>query len=55
VVAAVRATLSVLTDTLASPKSKIFACPRFVTKIFAGLMSLWTVPFEWAASRASAI
>jgi hypothetical protein len=25
--------------TLANPKSKIFACPRFVTKIFPGLMS----------------
>ena len=25
--------------TLASPKSKTFACPRLVTKIFAGLMS----------------
>jgi hypothetical protein len=26
--------------TIARPKSRIFACPRFVTKIFAGLMSL---------------
>jgi hypothetical protein len=25
--------------TLASPKSRIFACPRLVTKMFAGLMS----------------
>ena len=25
--------------TLASPKSRILACPRLVTKIFAGLMS----------------
>ena len=26
-------------ESLASPKSKIFACPRAVTKMFAGLMS----------------
>ena len=39
----------------AKPKSRIFARPRFVTKIFAGLMSRWTMPFSCAASRASAI
>ena len=26
-------------STFANPKSRIFACPRFVTKMFAGLMS----------------
>ena len=41
--------------TLASPKSRILAWPRLVTKMFAGLMSRWTMPSEWAASRASAI
>ncbi len=30
--------------TLASPKSRILACPRLVTKMFAGLMSRWTMP-----------
>ena len=39
----------------ASPKSRIFACPRFVTKIFAGLISRCTIPFVCAASNASAI
>jgi hypothetical protein len=29
--------------TLANPKSKIFAWPCFVTKIFAGLISRWTI------------
>ena len=41
--------------TLASPKSSTLACPRLVTKMFAGLMSRWTIPSEWAASRPSAI
>jgi hypothetical protein len=36
-VAALIAMLSGLSVTFASPKSRIFACPRFVTKIFAGL------------------
>ena len=40
---------------LASPKSRIFAWPRLVTKIFAGLMSRCTMPRQWAASSASAI
>ena len=40
---------------LARPKSRILACPRGVTKMFAGLRSRWTIPFEWADSRASAI
>ena len=40
---------------LAKPKSRIFAWPRGVIKIFAGLMSRWTMPFVWAASSASAI
>ena len=41
--------------TLASPKSRILACPRWVTKMFAGLMSRWTIPLAWAASRPSAM
>ena len=40
---------------LASPKSRILACPRSVTKMFAGLMSRWTMPLACAASSASAI
>src|SRR5664279_2050384 len=40
---------------LARPKSRILAWPRLVTKIFAGLMSRWTMPSAWAASSASAI
>jgi hypothetical protein len=32
--------------TFANPKSSIFARPRFVTKMFAGLMSRWTTPAE---------
>ena len=43
------------TATFASPKSRILAWPRSVTKMFAGLMSRWTIPFVCAASRASAI
>ena len=34
---------------------RIFACPRVVMKIFAGLMSLWTTPFWCAASSPSTI
>ena len=41
--------------TFARPKSRTLACPRLVTKIFAGLMSRWTMPSACAASRASAI
>ena len=40
---------------LARPKSRILAWPRLVTKIFAGLMSRWTMPSACAASSASAI
>ena len=40
---------------LASPKSRILAWPRLVTKMLAGLMSRWTMPLECAASSASAI
>jgi hypothetical protein len=32
--------------TLARPKSRILACPRLVTKMLAGLMSRWTIPWE---------
>ena len=39
---------------MARPKSRIFACPRSVMKMFAGLISRWTIPAAWAASRASA-
>ena len=41
--------------TFASPKSRILAWPRLVTKMLAGLMSRWTMPSAWAASSASAI
>ena len=41
--------------TLASPKSRTLACPRLVTKMFAGLISRWMMPAAWAASSASAI
>ena len=42
-------------DTFARPKSSTLACPRLVTNIFAGLMSRWMMPWQWAASSASAI
>jgi len=42
-------------DNLAKPKSSILACPRSVTKMFAGLMSRCVIPFVCAASNASAI
>ena len=41
--------------TFASPKSRILACPRLVTKMLAGLMSRWMIPSACAASSASAI
>ena len=41
--------------TFANPKSRILAWPRLVTKMFAGLMSRWTIPSACAASSASAI
>ena len=41
--------------TVANPKSRILACPRSVAKMFAGLMSRWTMPLPCAASSASAI
>ena len=37
----------------ASPKSRIFGWPRVVRKMFAGLMSRWTMPLLCAASSAS--
>src|SRR5215469_10161976 len=40
--------------TFARPKSRILACPASVTKIFAGLISRWTMPFECAAFSPSA-
>ena len=40
---------------LARPKSSIFTWPELVTKILAGLISRWVIPFECAASSASAI
>ena len=40
--------------TFASPKSRILACPRSVTKMLAALMSRWTIPLPCAASSASA-
>ena len=46
---------SLATATFAKPKSRILACPRLVTKMFAGLMSRCTMPSACAASSASAI
>ena len=40
--------LLIVRVTFASPKSKILACPRFVMKMLAGLMSRWTIPSLWA-------
>ena len=40
---------------LARPKSRIFAWPRATIKIFAGLMSRWTMPLACAASSPLAI
>ena len=50
-----RPRLSLAGATFASPKSRILAWPRLVTKMLAGLMSRWTMPSAWAASSASAI
>jgi hypothetical protein len=44
VVAVAPAEALCLTDAFASPKSRILACPRFVLKMFAGLISRWTIP-----------
>ena len=44
-----------LGTSFARPKSSTFACPRLVTKIFAGLMSRWMIPSACATSRASVI
>ena len=41
--------------TLAKPKSSSFAWPRAVTKMFAGVISRWMMPFACAASSASEI
>ena len=40
---------------LARPKSRTFACPRGLTKMFAGLRSRCTIPLACADSSASAI
>ena len=42
-----------LGTSLANPKSNTLACPRAVTKMFAGLRSRWIIPNSWAASRPS--
>jgi hypothetical protein len=42
-------------DSLANPKSSIFAWPRWVREMFAGLYVAVDDPFECAASSASAI
>ena len=55
VVAFASALAPCFTESLANPKSRIFACPRLVMKVLAGLMSRWTMPSAWAASSASAI
>ena len=54
-VGALSLALAGLKESLASPKSRIFACPRVVTKMFAGLISRWMIPLEWAPSSPSAI
>jgi hypothetical protein len=42
-------------DEFGSRGSRTLACPRLVTKMFAGLMSRCTILTAWAASRVSAI
>ena len=42
-------------ESLARPKSRIFAVPSRRTKMFAGLRSRWTIPCSCAASMALAI
>ncbi len=54
-VAALSLAVTGLTESLARPKSKILAWPRVVTKMFAGLISRWMMPLEWATSSPSAI
>ena len=39
---------------LARPKSRTLTRPSVVTMTLAGLRSRWTMPFSWAAARASA-
>ena len=46
---AVRPVAVTFAATFARPKSRILACPRLVTKIFAGLTSRWTMPSEWGS------
>ena len=40
-----------LRSILARPKSRIFASPRAQRKMFAGVISRWTMPARWAESR----
>src|ERR1700674_3334541 len=44
VLEAFRSIPSSLRESLARPKSRTLACPRLVTKMFAVLMSRWTMP-----------
>ncbi len=39
----------------AMPKSATLMCPSSVMRMLSGLMSRWTMPLEWAWSRAMAI
>ena len=38
----------------AMPKSATFTVPLVATRMLAGLMSRWIMPFEWAKPRAAA-
>ncbi|OPZ60302.1 MAG: hypothetical protein BWY86_01033 [Candidatus Aminicenantes bacterium ADurb.Bin508] len=40
---------------LARPKSRIFTVPSGVTRMLEPLISLWMIPFEWAASNPAMI
>ncbi len=44
-----------LVDALAIPKSATLAIPSLVKSILCGFISLWTILFECACLRASAI
>jgi hypothetical protein len=44
-----------LVTILARLKSRTFTAPSGVILMLLGFRSRWTIPFEWAASSASAI
>ena len=53
--AAAAPSVALLGASFARPKSRILACPRWLTKMFAGLVSRWTMPSVCAASSASVV